>query len=54
MILKIIVGTVIGGILGYFYNKKIGCKSGTCPITSSNIGSISYCMILGLMISSSF
>ena len=54
MILKIILGIVIGGVLGYFYNKKIGCKSGNCPITSSKIGSIIYGMILGLMISSSF
>ncbi len=54
MILKLIAGAVIGGILGYFYNKKIGCMSGTCPITSSKKGTIIYGMILGLMISSSF
>jgi len=46
MIIKSIVGAVIGGILGYFYNKKIGCKSGTCPITSSKTGTIIYGMIL--------
>lgn len=54
MILKLIVGAVIGGILGYFYHKKVGCKSGTCPITSSKNGTIIYGIILGLLFSSSF
>lgn len=54
MILKLIAGAVIGGVLGYFYNKKIGCKSGTCPITSSKKGTIIYGIILGLLFSSSF
>jgi hypothetical protein len=54
MIIKLIAGAVIGGILGYIYNKKIGCKSGTCPITSSKKGTIIYGMLLGLMVSSSF
>jgi len=54
MILKLIAGIVIGGFLGYFYQKKVGCKSGSCPITSSRYGSTIYGAILGLLISSSF
>jgi len=54
MILKLIAGCVIGGFLGYLYNKKVGCKSGTCPITSSKKGSTIYGAILGMLISSSF
>ncbi|MFV0465247.1 MAG: DUF6132 family protein [Lachnospiraceae bacterium] len=54
MILKLVVGAVIGGFLGYLYHKKVGCKTGTCPITSSRNGSTLYGVILGLLISSTF
>lgn len=54
MILKLIAGVIIGGFLGYLYHKKIGCKTGTCPITSSRYGSIIYGVVLGLLFSSSF
>jgi len=53
MIQKLIAGAVAGGLLGYLYQKNIGCKSGTCPITSSRTGSIIYGAIIGLLISSS-
>lgn len=52
MILKLIAGAVIGGFLGYLYHKKIGCKSGTCPIASSRYGSTIYFAIVGLLIGS--
>lgn len=54
MILKQIAGAIIGGLLGYLYQKKIGCNSGTCPITSSRSGSTIYGAIIGLLLSSSF
>lgn len=54
MIVRLIAGALIGGVLGYFYYKKVGCKSGTCPITSSKNGTIIYGMVLGLLVSSSF
>lgn len=54
MIIKLFLGAVVGGILGYLYHKKIGCRSGACPITSSRNGSTIYGIILGLLISSSF
>ena len=54
MIIKTILGTVIGGILGYLYYKKVGCPSGTCPITSNRYSSTLYGALLGLMLSSYF
>jgi hypothetical protein len=54
MILKLMIGALIGGVLGFWYHKKIGCKSGTCPITSSKKGTIIYGTIMGLLIGSSF
>ena len=31
---------VIGGLGGFLYYHFVGCKSGTCPITSNPYGSI--------------
>ncbi len=33
--LKSIVGTVLGLVGGYIYYMEVGCKSGSCPITSN-------------------
>lgn len=54
MILKLIIGTVIGGFLGFLYYKKVGCPSGSCPITSNKYASTIYGALLGFMLSSSF
>ncbi len=54
MIIKMIIGAVIGGLLGYLYYKKVGCPNGTCPITSNPYGSTIYGALIGLMISNSF
>lgn len=51
MELKMIIGIFIGGALGYLYYKKIGCSSGTCPITSSARGSTIYGALIGLLLS---
>lgn len=47
-ILKI-VGTVVGMIAGYLYYYYIGCRSGTCPITSNPYISIVYGAVLGYL-----
>ena len=49
-IIMIIVGTIIGGIVGYFYWKYIGCSSGSCAITSVWYKSTLYGMFMGGMI----
>lgn len=49
MIIKFIVFSVIGGFLGYLYYKKIGCASGTCPITSNPYASIIYGATMGIL-----
>lgn len=54
MILKTIVGTIIGGALGLLYYKLVGCQSGSCPITAKPHRTAIYGAILGFMISSSF
>lgn len=49
-----ILGTLIGGILGYAYYHFIGCSSGTCAITSKPINSSVYGMVVGYLIFSTF
>lgn len=47
-------GVILGLIAGILYWKFVGCKSGTCPITSSWYGSAIYGALLGGLILSLF
>ena len=49
--LKYFIGTVAGGIIGFFViHKLIGCSAGSCRITSNPYISTIYGIILGLLI----
>ena len=47
--LKLSLGVVIGGLIGFAYYYFIGCNSGTCAITSSPVISTLYGVVLGLL-----
>jgi len=53
MILKLILGVIIGGGLGFAYYKFVGCSTGTCPLTSNPWISSIYGAILGALIATS-
>lgn len=53
-ILLYTIGIAIGGIIGYFYWKEIGCSTGTCPITAKPLNSILYFGFLGFLGSNYF
>lgn len=47
-----VIGIIVGGALGFLYYKKVGCPTGSCPITSNPFSSTIYGALIGLMISS--
>jgi hypothetical protein len=53
MVLRIVIGIVIGGTAGFLYYKLVGCRTGSCPITSSPFSSIIFGAIFGGLIASS-
>jgi len=44
------IGAALGSLGGYMYYKKIGCRSGACPLVSSPLGSLLYGGLLGFLI----
>ena len=54
MILRIIIGLVAGGGLGFGWYKFVGCSTGTCPLTSNPVVSTIYGAVLGVLIATSF
>jgi len=49
-----ILGGVIGGVGGYIYWLKVGCSTGTCPITSTPLMSTIWGAVLGALLFSMF
>lgn len=52
--LKIILGVLVGGGLGFAYYRFIGCASGTCPLTSNPYVSTIYGAVIGVLIAAQF
>lgn len=48
--LKIIMGVLAGGVVGFLYNRFIGCKSGVCLISKNPYLSTLYWALLGGLI----
>ena len=46
---KISLGVILGGAIGFAYYYFLGCKGGTCAITSSPVNSTLYGVLLGAL-----
>lgn len=51
---KIVIGVIVGGIVGFLYYRFIGCATGTCRITSNPYISTFYFALLGALIANMF
>ncbi len=49
-IFRAVFGIIIGGVAGYLYYKLVGCRGGTCPITSNQYYTIAYGMFAGAIL----
>jgi hypothetical protein len=50
--IRIILGVVVGGALGFGYYRLVGCASGTCPITSNPWIAMVYGAVMGALFTS--
>lgn len=46
---RLALGLLIGGGLGFAYQKLIGCRTGACPLTATPIRAMLYGATLGLI-----
>ncbi|MEI6149027.1 MAG: DUF6132 family protein, partial [bacterium] len=44
---RLMIGVVVGGVLGYGLYRLVGCSSGACPITSNPWVSTIFGMVIG-------
>ena len=51
MTVRLIIGVVVGGLLGYGVYRFIGCASGACPITANPWISTLLGMAFGALLS---
>lgn len=51
MIVRLVIGVVLGGVAGFAYYRFVGCSSGACPITSNPYISTVYGAVMGVLVS---
>ncbi|WP_291272189.1 DUF6132 family protein [Geothrix sp.] len=47
--LRLLLGLLVGGALGYGWHRLVGCSTGACPLTATPLRGISYGAVLGLI-----
>ena len=46
---RILLGLAVGGVLGFAYQKLVGCNTGTCPLTATPLRTMLYGGVMGLI-----
>ena len=46
---RLILGLVVGAVLGFAYQKLVGCRTGTCPLTATPLRTMLYGGVMGLI-----
>ncbi|MCX6548874.1 MAG: DUF6132 family protein [Holophagaceae bacterium] len=47
--IRIGLGLLVGGALGYGWHRLVGCSTGACPLTATPIRGIGYGAFMGLL-----
>jgi thioredoxin 1 len=45
---RVALGVVVGGVLGFGYQKLVGCRTGACPLTATPLRAITYGIVVSL------
>ena len=48
--MRIIIGAVVGGALGFGWYKLVGCSTGACPLTSNPFVTTVYGVVVGAVV----
>ena len=48
-VIRVALGLVVGGALGYGWHRLVGCSTGSCPLTATPIRGISYGAFMGVL-----
>lgn len=48
-LIRVGLGLVVGGALGYGWHRLVGCSTGACPLTATPLRGISYGAFMGLI-----
>jgi hypothetical protein len=54
MILRLVIGAIVGAALGFGWYKLVGCSTGACPLTSHPVISSIYGAALGALVAVNF
>jgi hypothetical protein len=46
---RLLLGLAVGGGLGLIYQKVIGCRTGTCPLTATPLRAMLYGGFMGVL-----
>ena len=46
---RVALGVLIGGSLGFAYQRLVGCRTGACPLTATPLRAITYGVVVGLL-----
>ena len=47
--IRLAIGLLAGGALGYGWHRLVGCSTGACPLTATPLRGISYGAFMGLL-----
>ena len=53
LLVRMVIGAVIGGGLGFAWYKLVGCPTGACPLTRNPLVTTLYGMVMGALIAGS-